>query len=320
MELTFWGVRGSLPSPLNHYDILKKIEEVLPSLMQKLQNDGHANSLESLTQHLHDQYREQPVTYGGSTSCVELKTGTDRIIIDAGSGLKKLGNQILANQNQGGKIYIILSHHHWDHICGFPFFAPAFFPNFEIKIFHPAYDKLKNPDKFLTNQQKAPFFPVQFDKLGAKISFHGFSEWDLADVDIKVMKLNHPNTSYGYKIQHQDKIVTYCTDTELTEAKKSELNKYSDFIQNSNVAIVDSQYDFIETYNKLCWGHSSIFAFIDAVHDAQVKNLVLFHYDPESSDKFINDLIYKAREYLKTINANSQMNILGAYERQTIKI
>ena len=250
MKVTFYGTRGSIPVPDKKF-----------------------------------------VEAGGNTSCVLITFSTGRIaIIDAGTGIRQLGNDLLANSHeQFDDIIIGLSHTHWDHIQGFPFFKLAYDPRRHFTIALSGRDKIINKDlhNIFATQMEADFFPVPLDKMGANFDF-----WqpDMAEykhpqgVDIIPLKLNHPGNSFGYRISESGKSVVYCTDVEHPNGLEPSVIKLA---KNTDLLIHDAQYTPEELELKKGWGHSSWVQAVEVAELANAKLLALFHHDPEHDDKFL---------------------------------
>jgi phosphoribosyl 1,2-cyclic phosphodiesterase len=230
------------------------------------------------------------VQFGGNTPCIMMYFDNGRIgLLDAGTGIRKAGRDILANDiGQFDNIFIGLSHTHWDHIQGFPFFAPAYDTrrHFTIAI----SGKGRNAstlESIFTTQMQQDFFPVPLTGMGAKLTF-----WqpDLADfttpsgISIRTAKHNHPGSAYGYRISEGQKTLVYCTDVEHGENIDPGVVELA---RDADLLIHDAQYTPEELKKKRGWGHSSWEQAIEVAIGAKVKRLALFHHDPEHDDAFL---------------------------------
>jgi phosphoribosyl 1,2-cyclic phosphodiesterase len=244
---------------------------------------------------------------GGNTSCVEVKTDSGTFIFDAGTGLRDLGNDLLRRGEKSATV--LLSHFHWDHIQGLPFFVPAYVPGFDLKILGGTHDGA-DLRAALESQMKTPGFPVSFADLSARISLgHVRSkEWvELApNVRAKSLKLNHPGGSFGYRLEVGNHSVVYATDTEHYACVDPELVKLA---QGADVLIYDAQYtpeEYAGTTgrgpSRVGWGHSTYVAAAEIARAADVSKLVLFHHDPSRNDAQVAEI--EART--KTLFANTQ--------------
>jgi phosphoribosyl 1,2-cyclic phosphodiesterase len=248
------------------------------------------------------------VVYGGNTSCLEIFAGDQRIILDAGTGIRGLGQEFLRDGIKKGTL--LLTHSHWDHINGFPFFAPMFMPNYEFGIFagHLAY--AGGIESVLSTQMANPLFPVPLEALQAKLKFVDFTageSWEQgAGVKISTIPLNHPNGATGYRIDHGGKSICYITDTEHLIGKPDQ--KILKHIEGADLVIYDCTYTDAEFPAKIGWGHSTWEEGVRLAKAANVGQLVIFHHDPDHNDDFMAQLERTARAtWAGTVVAREQM-------------
>ena len=216
MKVHFKGTRGSLPISLTAGEVEDKVISALLAARGKdLRSEGQIREFVEKTL----KFRTSS-SWGGNTSCVHIDTGSiDYMIMDGGSGLRALGKEIIERSLTGLTFHIFLSHLHYDHIQGIPFFAPAYFPSNSV-VFHGGH---RDIEKFLRRQMEEPFFPINFDTLGANISFEEHSPGDVVkvcDAEVTLFKQNHPGDSYGYRVEANNKVVVYSTDCECMEHQK----------------------------------------------------------------------------------------------------
>lgn len=228
--------------------------------------------------------------FGGNTSCVLVTFDNGRIgILDAGTGIRKLGRDILANGfAQHDNIFIGLSHTHWDHIQGFPFFKPAYDPkrHFTLAI---AGKKsgATNLESIFAMQMQREYFPVSLSDMGAHISFWQPETMEFTTsggISVQTSKHNHPGNAYSYRITEGSKTLVYCTDVEHGDSIDPNVVNLA---QNADLLIHDAQYSPEELKQKRGWGHSSWEQAIEVALQANVKKLALFHHDPEHDDSFL---------------------------------
>jgi len=226
--------------------------------------------------------------YGGNTSCVELIAGDRVIIFDAGTGVRMLGNCLI---NRGIKDYLFLqSHTHWDHINGFPFFAPVYRDDVNIEIHAGHLAHTCGIHQVLSSQMCQPTFPVPFAELAANISFRDFhagESFSLGDgIEVRTAPLNHPDGGTGYRIEYDGVVMCYVTDTEHVLGRTDE-NVLS-LIQDADLVIYDSTYTDEEYPQFVGWGHSTWQEGIRLCQAANAKQLAIFHHDPSHDDAFMD--------------------------------
>ena len=248
---------------------------------------------------------------GGNTSCVEIVAGTSRLILDAGTGLRRLGNELIGHAPVD--VTVLLSHVHWDHIQGLPFFAPIFMPGTRMHMIAgsngiPLRDSLRR-------QMSAPNFPVDLNDVPASLSYHEVRDRQrvvVGDAEVTVAKANHPDAVYAYRIEHRGRSVVYATDTEHYSCVDQRLVTLA---KNSDVLIYDAQY-LPEEYSgskgmsRVGWGHSTYEAGVELARAAGVGKLVLFHHDPGRTDDGVAAIEARAREsFVDTSAAREGMSI-----------
>ncbi len=254
--------------------------------------------------------------YGGNTTCIELKLDDNTLVIfDAGTGIRKLGNKIIQDHSDG-TIHLFLTHSHWDHIQGFPFFVPAYSDNVQIKIFGctPAFDKLK---AILTNQMESGYFPVNFKELRANISFQEISKKEhwIQNACFTFIRNNHPGIAYGFKVNQNGKAIIFITDNELLPTINSSytsMQQFIDFCRDGDVLIHDAHFLPEEMIVTAGYGHSSYEDAFKLGVEANVKHLVFFHHDPDRKDDEIEAIIRRYRE--KRDNLKISMKLDAARE------
>jgi phosphoribosyl 1,2-cyclic phosphodiesterase len=237
-------------------------------------------------------------TVGGNTTCVEIQPDDGSLIIcDAGSGIRPLGIDLQKRRNKVKNIHILLTHFHWDHLQGFPFFIPAFSKNNTIYFHHPE----KQFEAHLQDQMKFPFFPITLDMMPAKKVFHTVSEeaFFIGQTKIIWKKMKHPGDSYAFKLENNGKSIIFATDSEITEREFKKTQENIDFFINADVLILDSQYTLGESIDKIDWGHTSYSMAVDFASQWDIKKLILFHYEPQYSDKKILSILRSAQWYMQ---------------------
>ncbi len=237
--------------------------------------------------------------YGGNTSAVLLECEEEEhyLILDGGTGLRYLGNYLLSKgfAEGKGKVDILFTHFHWDHIQGFPFFIPAYIPGNKIRFFdfHPLF-KVKD---ILENQQKFANFPVSLDEMGADFTFKTGrvgSEIIMEDIKIDTIFLNHPGRCVGYRIFYRDKSVAYITDIEHSPDWPDK--DVLEFVKDSNILIYDAMFIPEDYEKRIGWGHSTYYHGAMLAKVANIGKLFLFHYSPDYDDNMIDEIAVKAKK------------------------
>lgn len=321
MDAYFWGSRGSLPSAINTRMIRTKIfKAIKASQAHRLETDEAIEAF--IREHLPFSVSG---TYGCSTPCIELRPQAEFVLCDAGTGLRNFGNAFMKSretkQNPSPPIFhIFISHPHWDHIQGFPFFAPAYLPGHQVHI----YGCHQNLQQAFTEQQNAPFFPVPLAAMRAEILFHTLvpeQTYDIAGYTVRIIKQNHPGDSYGYCFEKNGKKIIYSTDAEHKKDAEEDEYAFINFFNKADLLIFDAQYTLLDALDmKENWGHSSNLAAVELAVRARVKHLCLFHsehsYDDEMLEQFLNDTL----EYLKIHAADHLLKIDLAADGLDIEI
>lgn len=237
------------------------------------------------------------IGFGGNTSCVEVSAGGRKIIFDAGTGLRNLGQWML--KKDVDHAHILMSHTHWDHINGFPFFTPAFVKgkSFTIMAGHVG-DEEGGIRKVLSGQMAQPFFPVPLEAMQGRLDFEDFDAGDGfllgPEVRVRTAPLNHPNGATGYRVEYKGRSMCYVTDTEHVPGKPD--RNVLGLIEGADLVIYDSTYTEEEFPAKVGWGHSTWEEGVRLCQAANVKMLAIFHHDPDHEDGFMEKVERDARE------------------------
>jgi phosphoribosyl 1,2-cyclic phosphodiesterase len=304
MKVRFWGVRGSIAVP-----------------------------------------GRETVEFGGNTSCLELRFGKKNrlIIIDAGTGIRALGNHMVQNDLPKGpiKTEIFITHTHWDHIIGFPFFQPIYIKGTKLKVYGPITFEEDTIENIMGDLLRYRYFPVLHGELTTDIDYFqlGECEMDLGDgIILKTKYLNHPLLCLGYRFEFKGKVLCTAFDTEPfrnvfstdpnapdydpytsekgEEAVREENQKLLDFFHGADILIHDCQYTKKEYFaSKIGWGHSYFEHAISSALEAGVKKIVLFHYDPPRTDQELFALEKRCLEYMEN---QSELEIVVAREGMEI--
>ncbi len=253
--------------------------------------------------------------YGGNTACVEVRCGDQIFICDLGSGARPLGVELYREAPVSATV--LISHYHWDHICGMPFCGILFDPRNSFEIYGEGR-KRKGVKSILAGQMHYPYFPVGLEVLQAEIKYNTITSGETVkkgDVTIKSAPLNHPQSSLAYRIEYGGKSLVYCTDNEHQSEMPKKMEK---IIRGCDVLIYDAAYTDDEYAGrsgrgpKVGWGHSTWEEAVRTAKHLRVKNLYIFHHDPMHSDKIIDELLRECRPWFKNLNA--------AREGKTVKL
>jgi CheY-like chemotaxis protein/phosphoribosyl 1,2-cyclic phosphodiesterase len=269
------------------------------------------------------------VRYGGNTSCVEVRLDDTLIVLDCGTGAHELGQQILASSPGPVRGHLLITHTHWDHIQGFPFFAPLFVRGAEWDIYAPR-QLGRTLEEILGGQMQRTYFPVPIGELAATIRYHELTEgmFELDAVRVSTRYLNHPAPALGYRLEANGVSVVYATDHEphsrhhpdaRGEAARvhREDERHIEFLAGADLLIHDSTYTLDEYPTKLSWGHTPAEWAVDFAVAAKARRLALFHHDPSRTDRAIDDLLVRCRQRLP---ARDKPEVFAAAEGQYLVV
>ncbi|MDA8100780.1 MAG: MBL fold metallo-hydrolase [Nitrospiraceae bacterium] len=252
MKITYWGARGSIPVSGAEY-----------------------------------------VKYGGDTTCIEVTSRDgDTIIVDAGTGLRKLGNKALASGRK--HVSLLFTHAHWDHLMGFPFFKPIYMKGTKIDLYGCPYAQ-ESVKAILSKTMMAPYFPVEFGMIQAEVTSRGVcdSAFAIGPVEITPIQLNHPNQGIGYRFMEDGKSFVFLTDNELTLRHNggASYEEYVKFSEGADLLVHDAEYTKEQYQLTKGWGHSVYTDALRLALDARAKQFGLFHHNQERSDADLDKLV-----------------------------
>ncbi len=304
MKVKFWGTRGSIPTPISPTMIEDKIRQALRGAVGlDLSNEAAVES------YLHRLPMTVGRTIGGNTACVELRAGRQLLIFDAGTGLRVLGNELMKTEFAQGRgvADVFISHTHWDHIQGLPFFVPGFIPGNRL-TFHSPHENLK--DAFV-GQQADVYFPVPLGILRANVEFQPMPAgvWtQIGDARVYPHPMPHPlHGSFGYRVEHNGQSVVYATDAEYENMSVADTQDYIEFFRNADLLIFDAQYTLSDALDKAGWGHSSPLSGAEFAYRAGARRLALFHHDPAADDQAVYAGQKQAEAYLARRGCSCQV-------------
>ena len=299
IKAIIWGSCGSLPSPTTSAEIREKVKAALWQARDQQFADEAA-----LDAYLDQLPHSQRGTYRANTSCVQIDAQTEDVILcDAGTGIRDFALTLPAGEAK--TYHIFVSHLHWDHIQGFPFFTPAYMKGNRI-IFHTFHSET---EQAIRAQMKAPCFPVPFEAMQADIEFDLQQEgasFQIGDVRVSSIKQEHPGDSWGFRFEQNGKSIIYSSDSEHGPESANADYPFIDFFRNADVLIFDGQYTLEQVKNeKRNWGHSDHSTALDLASRAQVKQLLIFHHEPGYSDAEIESIHNAALALQQQSQANT---------------
>ena len=317
MNIHFWGVRGSIPTPLTPAQVQAKISAAIQRMTKE-----DAESDESKKKFIASLPKWIYGTVGGNSPCVEISAENDtKLIFDAGTGIRCMGK--LGVPQKDFHYNMFFSHFHWDHIQGLPFFDQAYNPNAVIDIYSP----FENMEEFLRSQMTPPYFPVTFDSLTKNINFHLIKPEDTVEIDglkIRCVEMSHPGKSFSYRVEERGedrrtKSFVYATDVELTERDFEHSPSHSSVFENADILVLDSQYTVEEAFRKEHWGHSSFCYAIDFAATWNIGEIYLFHHEPMYDDRKLESILESAQWYADYATS-AQVKVHLAIEGLDIKL
>jgi phosphoribosyl 1,2-cyclic phosphodiesterase len=319
MKVTFWGTRGSIPAALSAAAVRDKIAVAL--IRADGRNLGTADQARAFVER--ELSFPESSTYGGNSSCVQIETGgSEYLICDMGSGARELAVQLIARHGPGAPqtYHVLMSHLHWDHIMGFPFFIPAYIPGNRIRIYgcHAALERA------FRAQNSAPSFPIEFSALRATIEFVTLApdhQHDVCGFAVTPTKQRHGGDSYGYRLEKDGKTLIYSTDSEHKLDDAADLERFVAFFRGADLVIFDAMYSLAEAVSvKEDWGHSSNVVGLELCQLARARHLVLFHHEPVYDDHRIHQIFQETIRLEQITRRDHAVKISAAYDGLVIDV
>ena len=315
MLVRFWGTRGSIPVGVSSAEMKKKVVAVLAKAIGK--SLATVADVEAFV----EQECSTPLTFGGNSSCVQIDVGgPEYILCDMGSGGRVFGNHMLATHGpaKGQTYHVFMSHVHWDHINGFPFFVPSYIPGNTIRFYgcHPALEEA------LRRQHGPPSFPVDFNHLGARIEFVRMEPgvtYEIGGVRVRAMLQHHVGDSYGYRFEHGGKSLVYSTDSEHKLENQAATDAFVEFFRDADLVIFDAMYSLADAISvKEDWGHSSNVVGVELCQMAGAKHLCMFHHEPVYDDERLLTVLAETRRFEEITREGNRLEVSSAYDGMEI--
>lgn len=312
MRVRFWGTRGSIPVSLTWRDVRDRVAQALV----------RANGRELDTLQKAHAFVEGELdfsigrTFGGHSSCVEFEPGgREYFVCDMGSGARAFGAHVFARQaGAPATVNVFMSHLHWDHIMGFPFFGPAYVPGNTIRIFGCHADL----ELAFRRQQDPPSFPVPFSYLGAKVEFvtlHPGQSVEVSGVQVTPKLQHHAGDSYGWRFESGGRSWVYSTDSEHQLDDLAQARGFVDFFRGADLVVFDAMYSLADAISvKADWGHSSNVMGVELCQQAGARRLALFHHEPASNDETLMRLLEDSRRLEELTRDGPPLEVISAYD------
>jgi phosphoribosyl 1,2-cyclic phosphodiesterase len=311
MQVRFWGTRGSIPAAMTTRGVREKLIAALIAASGKELDTpekaaAFADTLPFTVAH----------TFGGNSSCVEVRSeGAGRLLFDMGSGARPAAGDALRElKGRPGEFHVFMSHLHWDHIMGFPFFTPAYIPGHQIHI----YGCHKELEAAFRRQQDPPSFPVNFSYLGAKIDFTVLEPektYEIGGYRVTAKAQAHGGDSYGYRLEHGGKTLIYSTDSEHKLEDADVTQSFIEFFRGADLVVFDAMYSLADAISvKEDWGHSSNVVGVELCQLAEAKHLVLFHHEPAYDDATIERIWRETQRLEEITRGEHPVKVTAAYD------
>ena len=318
MKVRFWGTRGSLPIALTAPDIRAKLIAALSGAIGR-----DLDSPEKIADYVDTELGfDIRGTFGGHTSCVQLIAGDEHVIFDMGSGARALGQsfQQRFGLDNPQTYHIFISHVHWDHIMGFPFFRPVYVPGNRI-IIHGCHTLL---EEAFRRQQAPPSFPVEFAQLAADIEFDVLAPGErhfIAGLEVTPKLQHHQGDSYGYRVEHEGSCIVYSTDSEHKLTDVEERDGFIAFFRDADLVIFDAMYSLADAVSvRADWGHSSNIVGVELCQAAKARCLCMYHHEPAYNDSRIESVLQETRRFEEITRDGHRLQVISAYDGLELEV
>jgi phosphoribosyl 1,2-cyclic phosphodiesterase len=314
--IRFWGTRGSIPVAMPATTLRRRLVSLLTKTI-----DTPLRSAADVEAFL-DREAPAPDTFGGNSSCVQIDPGGDEYVLcDLGSGARVFGHHVLTTRGpQGHTFHVFMSHLHWDHIMGFPFFLPAYIPGNTVRIYG-CHERL---EEAFRRQHGAPSFPVEFSRLGARLEFVRLEpgkRYEVAGLGVRAMRQRHGGDSYGYRFERDGVVLVYSTDSEHKLEDAASTAAFVEFFRDADLVIFDAMYSLADAITvKEDWGHSSNVVGVELCQMAGVKHLCMFHHEPLFDDDQLRRVLAETRRLEEITRGATRLEVSSAYDGMEIDL
>lgn len=322
MKVRFWGTRGSIPVSVTAPSIRAKLAAALAGSV------GHdLSSPAKIDAYIDTLGFDISGTFGGHSSCVQVEAGdgaegAEQVILDFGSGARPLGQALLQRFGPAAPqtYHVFMSHLHWDHIMGFPFFTPVYIPGNRI-IIHSCHMEVEHAFR---RQQAAPSFPVGFSQLGAQIDFDVMrpgQAYQIAGYTVTAKRQLHAGDSYGWRLEREGKTLVYSTDSEHTLDSAAERDGFVEFFRAADLVIFDAMYSLADAISvKADWGHSSNIVAVELCQAAHARRLALFHHEPSYNDAQIAQVFAETLRFEEITREGDALEVLASWDGLEVQL
>lgn len=314
MNIKFWGVRGSLPYSYDTHGWARHSENVLRSFFSQ----GY-RQVEQIEQFLHQQHVTSLGGFGSATTCVEVQSENRSLIIDGGSGIKSISDRLISDSGGGGVYHILITHFHFDHIIGLPFFMPHFRKGCQVNY----YSVQSETEQIIRGLFKKPSFPVTFESLSADIRFHTLSAQQPNQINgftVTPYRTDHPDVCYGYRIEKDGKVYAHAVDNEGERLSRLALGADGGLYEKADLVFFDAQYEEEDMESKRGWGHGTCDRGFEICANFSVKQILFAHHEPSFTIEDTWKQKKKADKSFRDKYPDSELIWDFAYEGLKIKL